>query len=125
MVKVQTPDKRRRIPMRAIRAVVNQIVEKFQPEKVILFGSYAYGEPGPESDVDLLVVMETPLRNREQAARIARAIDYHFGLDLLVRTPQQLAERLALGDFFLQEVVEKGKVLYARPDRRMGQQGGG
>jgi hypothetical protein len=48
---------------------------------------------------------------------------YHFGLDLLVRTPQQLAERLALGDFFLQEVVEKGKVLYARPDRRMGQQG--
>ena len=103
---------RRRISMWAIRAVVKQIAEKFQPERIILFGSYAYGRPRPESDVDLLVVMETPLRNREQAAQIARAIDYHFGLDLLVRRPQQLAERLALGDFFLQEVIERGKVLY-------------
>jgi len=118
-VQVPIVTERRRIPMRAIRAVVKQIAERFQPEKVILFGSYAYGRPRPESDVDLLVVMETPLRNREQAAQIARAIDYHFGLDLLVRRPQQLAERLALGDFFLQEITEKGKVLYARPDTGM------
>jgi predicted nucleotidyltransferase len=117
--KVPNVNERRRIPMRAIRAVVEQIAERFQPEKIILFGSYAYGQPKPESDVDLLVVMETPLRNREQAVQIARAIDYHFGLDLLVRSPQQLAERLALGDFFLQEVIEKGRVLYARPDTRM------
>jgi len=118
--KVLKIHERRRIPMRAIHAVVEQIAEKFQPEKIILFGSYAHGQPRPESDVDLLVVMDTPLRNREQAAQIARAIDYHFGLDLLVRRPQQLAERLALGDFFLQEVIEKGKVLYARPDTGMG-----
>jgi len=117
--KVPNVNERRRIPMRAIRTVVKQIAEKFQPEKIILFGSYAYGQPKPESDVDLLVVMETPLRNRKQAVQIARAIDYHFGLDLLVRSPQQLAERLALGDFFLQEVTEKGKVLYARSDTRM------
>jgi predicted nucleotidyltransferase len=117
--KVPKVNERRRIPMRAIRAVVEQIAEKFQPEKIILFGSYAYGKPRPESDVDLLIVMETPLRNREQAAQIARAIDYHFGLDLLVRSPQQLAERLALGDFFLQEIIEGGKVLYARPDTGM------
>jgi len=117
--KVPKVNERRRIPMRAIRAVVKQIAEKFQPEKIILFGSYAYGQPRPESDVDLLVVMETPLRNREQAAQIARAIDYHFGLDLLVRSSQQLAERLALGDFFLQEIIEGGKVLYARPDTGM------
>jgi len=117
--KVPKVNERRRIPMRAIRAVAKQIAEKFQPEKIILFGSYAYGQPRPESDVDLLVVMETPLRNREQAAQIARAIDYHFGLDLLVRNPQQLAERLALGDFFLQEIIEGGKVLYARPDTRV------
>lgn len=113
-------NERRRIPMWAICTVVKQIAEKFQPEKIILFGSYAYGKPRPESDVDLLVVMETPLRNREQVAQIARAIDYHFGLDLLVRSPQQLAERLALGDFFLQEVTERGKVLYARSDTRVG-----
>ena len=114
--RVANINERRRIPMRAIRAVVRQIAEKFQPEKIILFGSYAYGRPKPESDVDLLVVMDTPLRNREQAAQIARAIDYHFGLDLIVRTPQQLAERIALGDFFLREVTGKGRVLYARTD---------
>jgi predicted nucleotidyltransferase len=110
---------RRRIPMGAIRRVVEQIAARFEPEKIILFGSYAHGQPGPESDVDLLVVMETSLRNREQAVQITRTLDYHFGLDLLVRRPQQLAERLASGDFFLQEIVEKGKVLYARPDQRM------
>jgi len=118
--KIANVNERRRIPMRAIHAVVKQIAENFHPEKIILFGSYAYGKPRPESDVDLLVVMESPLRNREQAAQIARAIDYHFGLDLLVRSPQQVNERLALGDFFLQEVIERGKVLYARSDTRMG-----
>lgn len=107
---------RRRIPVREIRAVVKQIVERFQPERIILFGSYAYGKPKPESDVDLLVVMETPLRNPEQAAHIARAVDYHFGMDLLVRNPNQLKERIELGDSFLIEVTERGKVLYARAD---------
>jgi predicted nucleotidyltransferase len=95
--------------MRAIHAVAKQIAERFQPEKIILFGSYAYGRPRPESDVDLLVVMDTPLRNREQAAQIARAIDYHFGLDLLVRSPRQLAERLALGDFFCRRSRKGGR----------------
>ena len=107
---------RRRIPMRAIRDVVKQIAEQFQPEKIILFGSYAYGKPRPESDVDLLVIMSTPLRNYEQAAQIARATDYHFGLDLLVRTPQQIVERMNLGDFFIQEIIERGEVLYASVD---------
>ncbi len=119
-LKVPNVNERRRIHKRAINAVVKQIAEKFEPEKIILFGSYAHGKPRPESDVDLLVVMETPLRNTQQAVQIARAIDYNFGLDLLVRSPQQLTERLALGDFFLQEIVEKGKVLYARVDTRVG-----
>ncbi len=119
-IAVPNVNERRRIPMQAIRSVANQIAEKFHPEKIILFGSYAYGKPRPESDVDLLVVLETPLRNSQQAAQIARAIEYHFGLDLLVRRPQQLTDRLRLGDFFIQEVMENGKVLYARSDTRMG-----
>ena len=52
------------------RDVVKHIAEQFQPEKIILFGSYVYGKPRPESDVDLLVIMSTPLRNHEQAAQI-------------------------------------------------------
>ena len=109
----------RRIPMRTIRAVAKQIADKFQPDKIILFGSYGYGKPRPESDMDLLVVMDTSLRSIEQAGRIARDIDYHFGLDLLVRTPQQLAERLEMGDFFLREITERGQVLYESRDTRV------
>ncbi len=107
---------RHRIPMRAIRAVVKQVAEKFQPEKVILFGSYAYGTPKAESDVDLLVVMNTPLKQIDQAVRICQEIEYHFGLDLIVRTPETLERRLMLGDPFLAEVVHRGKVLYERTD---------
>ena len=62
VVKVPTIYKRKRIPQKAIDQVVEQIVEKFKPQKIILFGSYARGNPHPESDVDMLVVMDTPLR---------------------------------------------------------------
>lgn len=109
----------RDIPASAIFAVVKQIVEKFEPDKIILFGSYAYGDPDAGSDVDLLVVMDTSLRNVEQAIQISRAIKYHFGLDLLVRRPRQLAQRIQQGDCFLREIVEKGKVLYERPGTGM------
>ena len=106
---------RRRIAMRAIRAVVRRIAERFQPEKVILFGSYAYGKPGPESDVDLLVVMRTSLRSRQQRLEISRALSPRpFPLDILVRTPEELEERIAQGDAFLREIVTRGKVLYER-----------
>jgi len=87
-------------------------VERFHPQKVFLFGSYVYGEPTGDSDVDLLVAMETPLRGVDQAVEIRKAVDLPFLADLMVRTPQQIAERLALGDVFLHEVVTKGVVLY-------------
>lgn len=103
----------------AIQSVVRQIVAKFQPERIILFGSHAYGKPSAESDVDLLVVMDSPRRNVEQAILIARELDYQFALDLMVRRPRQLAERIALGDFFLREIMEKGKVLYECANARM------
>ena len=106
---------RRTIPMRAIRAVAQRIAERFQPEKIILFGSYAEGYPKPESDVDLLVIMETSLRSRQQRLEISRALSPRpFPLDIIVRTPRELAERIALGDLFLREVTTRGKVLYER-----------
>ncbi len=106
----------KRIPMRHIRGLAKQIGRTFNPDRVILFGSYAYGKPKPESDVDLLVVMDSDERNRDQALDIVRNLDYNFGLDLIVRSQHQLEERLALGDFFMRDIVNKGKVLYARPD---------
>jgi predicted nucleotidyltransferase len=110
-------DRKQRFTVRAIAAVVDQIVEAFDPEQVILFGSHAYGQPDPDSDVDVLVVMETKRKEAEEAVRICRALDYDFPLDLIVRTPNTLAKRLALGDQFLKDVVDRGTVLYARADR--------
>jgi predicted nucleotidyltransferase len=116
VVVIPNINQRRRIPRRAIQDVVKQIAEQYAPDKIILFGSYASGKPRRESDVDLLVVMDTTRKETEQAIRICQSISYHFGLDLIVRTPATLARRLALGDPFLQEVVSQGKVLYERPE---------
>jgi len=112
VVKVPTIDKRKRIPQEAIDQVVEQIVEKFKPQKIILFGSYARGNPRPESDVDILVVMDTPLKEVRQAIQICQQIEYRFGLDLIVHTPKYLADRVKMGDWFLRDVLKDGKVLY-------------
>ncbi len=113
---------RKRIPQKAIDDIVRQIVEKFVPQKIILFGSYGRGNPRPESDVDLLVVMETPLKEVQQEILIRKSLEMDlFGLDLMVITPGKLRERLALGDSFLREILEDGKTVYEAPDKRVGQ----
>src|SRR5712692_7711865 len=95
-----------------LKRVTEQIAARFRPQKVILFGSHAYGIPTRDSDVDLLVVMESALRSVEQAVEIRKAVDFPFPTDLLVRTPSQIAHRLQAGDQFLHEVISRGKVLY-------------
>jgi predicted nucleotidyltransferase len=108
------------VPMSAIRRFVREVAEQFYPDKIILFGSHAYGKPHGDSDVDILVVM--PCRNQlDQAVRISLAIDPPFPLDIIVRTPHNMRWRLAEGDSFLEEIVSKGKVLYEAPDVRMGE----
>jgi uncharacterized protein len=112
------------IPRRLIRRFAREVAERFHPEKIILFGSYAYGQPHPDSDVDILVIM--PTRNElDQAVKICLAVDYQFPLDLLVRTPKNLEWRLAEGDSFLREIMERGKILYEKTDDRLGPQGRG
>jgi predicted nucleotidyltransferase len=96
-----------------IQALAEAIVHKFHPEKIVLFGSHAYGTPTRESDVDLLIIMKARRRPVEQAVAIRRAMNCPFPIDLLVRTPEQIEERLRLGDFFLREILSRGKVLYA------------
>ena len=95
-----------------IKQIARAIGRQFNPQKIYLFGSYAHGKPTPDSDMDLLVLMDTPLSNVEQATQIRQAITMPFATDLLVRTPDQLDERLAMGDSFFHEVVTKGIVLY-------------
>ena len=106
------------VKRRNIRAFVHQVVAQFHPQRVILFGSYAYGKPTADSDVDLLVVLETDQRSRAKQLEIARALSPHpFGMDILVRTPEQLRKRVAMGVYFLREVTTRGKVMYERPGR--------
>jgi len=101
---------------RAIKKFTDEVAWRFRPVRIILFGSYAYGHPTPDSDVDLLVVMPCQGRTLDTALRIRQTVEAGFPLDLLVRTPRELQRRLALGDFFLREIVTKGKVLYEGAD---------
>jgi predicted nucleotidyltransferase len=107
------------VPMSVIHDFARRVVEQFQPDKIILFGSHAYGTPHDDSDVDILVVM--PARNElDQMVRIDLACESHFPLDILVRTPENMRWRLEEGDSFLREVVSRGKVLYEKVDEGVG-----
>lgn len=97
---------------RQIQNFCQEVVEKFYPDKIILFGSYAYGKPTLDSDVDLLVILPFEGVPAKKAVEILLAIDYHFPLDLLVRTPKEVQKRIEMGDFFIQEILQKGRVLY-------------
>jgi len=107
----------RRIPVsEALPEVVQRLIAALQPEKIILFGSYAYGNPTPDSDVDLLVVMETNKPRKEHVVDVSLLLYPRlFPVDILVKTPEEIEEALKKRDFFIREIVTKGQVLYERP----------
>ncbi len=91
---------------------VEKIVHELNPEKIILFGSYAYGNPTPDSDVDLLVVMETSSTQRERYRTVSLLLyPPQFPVDIIVKTPSEILQEFKT-NFFLREIVNKGKVLY-------------
>jgi len=102
---------------------VKEVAERFRTERIVLFGSYAYGTPNPDSDVDVLVIMSHRGPWHHQSARIRLAVSAPFPMDLLVRSSAEIVRRIKWNDFFLKEIVEKGLVLHASDDPRMGAQG--
>ena len=105
----------------AIRAACDDIVREFHPLQVVLFGSFAYGKPTEDSDADLLVVMDIPENDtRRQAVAIRQRIPRRFRMDLIVRTPRELAFRVAHNDWFYREILERGKILYESFDTGVG-----
>lgn len=100
------------VAMSEIEELGRQIGREFHPERVVLFGSHAQGIATDESDVDLLIVLEFEGRSVDQSVQIRMKLRPAFPLDLLVRTPEAVRERLALGDDFMREILEEGKVLY-------------
>lgn len=94
---------------------VQRIAQALRPDKIILFGSYANGTPTPDSDVDLLVVMKTSASSKERSWAVSQLlIPRPFPVDILVRTPKEIRQALDQSDFFIQEIVTQGKVLYER-----------
>lgn len=112
------------VTIEQIQEFSDRIAREFHPERIILFGSYAYGTPTVDSDVDLLVVMPYEGKSWRMATEIRGRIRPQFPLDLLVRSDEQIRARVAMGDFFLKEITERGKVLYESNHGGVDSQGG-
>ncbi len=98
--------------MREIRSIAKRIAEKFDVEKIILFGSYAYGKPKKNSDVDFLVVMNTREKHYEVRYRIYSLLaDLEAPVDIVIRNPEQVKSAPRSRDWFLQDIVSKGRVI--------------
>jgi len=105
------------VAMDRIEQFGRQIGRQFGAQQVILFGSYARGEVTEDSDVDLLVIGLFKGRSVDKSVEIRLKLRPSFPVDLLVRTPEKVRQRLEMGDSFLREILEEGKVLYEADDR--------
>lgn len=96
-----------------ITEVVDKIKVKFQPQKIILFGSYAWGKPAEDSDIDLFLIMESHLRRDERSRMIQKIFsDRTFPLDIIVYTPKEIEDSLKRGNPFIKEILTKGALLH-------------
>lgn len=100
------------VAMREIRAFAKRIAAEFRPRRIILFGSYAYGTPTNDSDVDLLVVMPYRGHSIRKTIEIRQRLDAPFAMDLIVRSPAEMQTRYRLEDWFIREIVDKGRIVY-------------
>jgi len=107
------------ISMDAIRELGKRIAEDFDPDRIILFGSYAYGSPAQDSDVDLLVILDFEGRSFGKSLEILNKADPHFPVDLIARRPEEAEWRYAQGDPLVREAFDKGMVLYERTGQRV------
>lgn len=106
-----------------IKHLSRKIIEAFHPEKIILFGSRAYGKPREDSDIDMLVVMSYEGDSAMTAVQILNHLDVLAPIDLLVRSPKEIRHRIKIGDDFMREIVERGKVMYEADHGRVGKKG--
>jgi predicted nucleotidyltransferase len=102
------------VDQRLISELSERIIREFHPERIILFGSYAYGQPRPDSDVDLLVVLPFEGTGFRKSLEILNRVSPEFSVDLLARLPEDTARRYAEGDPLIREALDRGKVLYER-----------
>ena len=101
-----------------IKKITKQIVKKYKPEKIILFGSFAFGRPKENSDIDLVVIKKTRKRFMKRLFEICRCIKSWMGTDILVYTPKEWKEALTEENYFIKEIAQKGKVVYAKQQNK-------
>ena len=103
------------VTQETVQKMTQRIVEKFSPEKIILFGSWAREEAGPESDVDFLVVMPWTGSKRDIQVSIRRELkDFEAPKDIIVVSPEELVHKQTLNGYIYKPVIEGGKVVYER-----------
>ncbi|MBN1974530.1 MAG: nucleotidyltransferase domain-containing protein [Sedimentisphaerales bacterium] len=105
------------VALNEIKEFGKQIGEQFHAERVILFGSYAQGNFTSDSDVDLLVIGQFEGRSVDKSVEIRMKLRPHFPVDILIRTPEKVLQRIKMGDCFMKEIIDKGKVLYEADNR--------
>jgi len=93
-------------------AQLDEVVQKYRPQKIILFGSYASGTSTRDSDIDLLIILDTHRKTWDIAVEISLMFKHSLPMDIIVRTPQEIVKRLDDGDFFIKDIIENGKVIY-------------
>ena len=99
--------------LKEIQRITAQIIEKYKPDKVILFGSAARNELKEDSDLDFLIIKrETPLYGADRIRQLSRMIDRDISVDFLIYRPEEFEERLQMGDPFIKLIAKEGKVLY-------------
>lgn len=115
MISDFTPVGFKRTVAEVLPDVAQRIAAELQPEKIVLFGSYAYGTPTADSDVDLLVILDSAASPTERYLAVSRLLyPRPFPVDILVKTPAEVESALKKGDFFLREILTRGRVLYER-----------
>lgn len=98
-----------------LQQVVQRIANTFHPISIILFGSYAYGTPSIHSDLDILIVTRTKNTSEERHQQVQELFrERTVPMDFVIRTPKEIRQRIQRGDFFLEEIIHKGKILYGR-----------
>lgn len=102
------------ISRQQIKKITSKIVDDLRPEKVILFGSYAWGKPNQDSDVDLFIIKKNKKDFLKEQQKTRRIINGELPVDILIHTPQEVKKRINLGDFFYINIMKKGVRLYEK-----------